>query len=195
MRRQSSLQQPVVDQVCVLGVDDFAFRRGATYGTILVDLEQRQPLDLLPDRTAETLSAWPKAHPELETVSRDRSSTYADAVRTGAPQAAQVADRWHLLKNLGDLVERFFVRHHSWLPRAAAILRAEHAAQEAEVDLPVSTKAKRLAASERPIPARRQKLFAAIKELQAQGYSLRRIARELKVARNTVRRYIYCETA
>jgi transposase len=195
MRHHSSSSKTTEgEQVCVLGVDDFAFRRGCTYGTILVDLERRQPIDLLPDRTAETLTAWLKAHLELETVSRDRSSAYADAVRTGAPQAAQVADRWHLLKNLGDLVERFFVQHHSLLTRAATIVRAEYAAQQDEVDLPVGAKANGLSDYEKPVPARRQKLFDAIKELQASGQSIRRIARELKVARNTVRRYIHCET-
>jgi transposase len=195
MRRCSSSSRTTGgDQVSVLGVDDFAFRRGCTYGTILVDLERRQPIDLLPDRTAETLTAWLKAHPEIEVVSRDRSSAYADAALRGAPQAAQVADRWHLLKNLGDLVERFFVRHHNLLTGAAANVRAEYAAQQAEVNLPVGAKVNGLSDSEKPIPVRRQKLFDAIKELQAQGKSLRRIARELKVARNTVRRYSRCET-
>lgn len=181
--------------VSALGVDDFAFRKGCTYGTILVDLEQHQPVDLLPDRTSETLAEWLKAHPEIEVLSRDRSSAYADAARTGAPQAMQVADRWHLLKNLGDLVERYFVQHHYLLTKAAATLRAEHLAQQSEVDLPAGAKATGLLASERTVPARRQKLFEAIKELQARGKGLRRIARELKVARNTVRRYIHCETA
>jgi transposase len=194
MRRCASLVKTTGDdQVCVLGVDDFAYRRGCTYGTILIDLERRQPIDLLPDRTAETLAGWLKAHPEIEIVSRDRSATYADAARTGAPQAAQVADRWHLLKNLGELVERYFVSRHSLLTKAAAIVRAEYAAQQTEVDLPVGAKAVGLSDSEKPIPVRRQKLFDSIKELQAQGKSLRRIARELKVARNTVRRYSRCE--
>jgi transposase len=196
MRRRSSLSRTTRDdQVCVLGVDDFAFRRGCTYGTILVDLERRQPIDLLPDRTAETLTEWLKAHPEIETISRDRSAAYADAARTGTPQAAQVADRWHLLKNLGELVERFFVRHHKLLTRAAAIVRAEYTAQQAEVDLPVGAQANGLSDYEKPVPARRQKLFDSIKELQARGQSIRRIARELQIARNTVRRYIHCETA
>jgi transposase len=195
MRRRSSLSQVTGgDQVCVLGVDDFAFRRGSTYGTILVDLERRQPIDLLPDRTAETLAAWLTAHPEIETVSRDRSLTYADAARTGAPQAAQVADRWHLLKNLGELVERYFVRHHHLLTEAAADVRDQHLARQAEVELPTGAQAERPSVSEKPIPVRRQELFDSIKESQASGKSIRRIARELRVARNTVRRYIHCET-
>lgn len=195
MRRRASLSKSTDgDQVCVLGVDDFAFRRARTYGTILVDLERRQPIDLLPDHTAETLAAWLKAHPEVETVSRDRSLTYADAALRGAPQAAQVADRWHLLKNLGELVERFFVRRHSLLTGAAADVRAEHLGKQSEVELPTGVRAKSLAVSEKLVPIRRQRLFDAIKELQASGKSIRHIAHKLRVARNTVRRYIYCDT-
>ena len=94
----------------VLGVDDFAFRRGQSYGTLLVDLERRLPIDLLPDREAGTLSMWLKAHPGIEVVTRDRSKTYASGITEGAPAAAQVADRWHLLKNLREALEQLLKR-------------------------------------------------------------------------------------
>lgn len=94
----------------IIGVDDFAFRRGQRYGTLLVDLERRCPIDLLPDREAETLSAWLKAHPGIEVVSRDRSRAYASGIAEGAPGAVQVADRWHLLKNLREALEQFLKR-------------------------------------------------------------------------------------
>lgn len=84
----------------IIGVDDWAFKRGKTYGTIIVDLEQHRVIDLLPDRTSETLAQWLKQYPQIEIVARDRSTDYAVGIRQGAPQATQVADRWHLLHNL-----------------------------------------------------------------------------------------------
>src|SRR5215207_9649017 len=86
----------------VLGVDDVAFRKGHSYGTILVDLEQHRPVDLLPDRDADLLITWLQAHPGVEIVSRDRSTEFRRAITSGAPDALQVADRWHLLVNLRE---------------------------------------------------------------------------------------------
>ena len=106
-------QPPEHETPRVLGVDDWALRKGQTYGTILVDLEQGCVLDLLPDRTAEGLAHWLKAHPGVEIVSRDRAGAYAEGARQGAPDAIQVADRWHLLKNLTDAVYKALQKHQS----------------------------------------------------------------------------------
>src|SRR5882724_1411659 len=92
--------------VRVVGVDEWAWRKGTTFGTVIVDLEHRQVVELLADRSAATTADWLKRHPEIDVISRDRAGLYADAAREGAPQARQVADRFHLLKNLRETIER-----------------------------------------------------------------------------------------
>jgi transposase len=89
-----------------LGVDDWAWRKGQEYGTILVDVDFRHVVDLLPDRAADSFSEWLGHHPEIMTVSRDRSGLYAEGATLGAPQAQQVADRFHLMLNLSATMER-----------------------------------------------------------------------------------------
>ncbi|MGA8441090.1 MAG: transposase [Candidatus Sulfotelmatobacter sp.] len=93
-------------RIRVVGVDDWAWKKGQTYGTILVDLERRTEADLLPQRSAEQLAEWLKQHPEVEVITRDRFGLYAGGARRGAPQARQVADRFHLLMNLQEAVEK-----------------------------------------------------------------------------------------
>jgi transposase len=104
------------EHVRVVGIDDFAWKRGKRYGTIILDLETHKILDLLPDREASSVQSWLEEHPEIEIVSRDRASAYADGASQGAPQARQVADRWHLAKNLGDAVEAYLVRKRLKMP-------------------------------------------------------------------------------
>ena len=95
----------------LVGIDDWAWCKGQRYGTIVVDLESSEVIDLLPDRDAATVRAWLEAHPGIELVSRDRSSAYSQAATEAAPKAQQVADRWHLLKNVREAVDRLFERH------------------------------------------------------------------------------------
>src|SRR5207248_6964552 len=102
--------------VRILGVDDWAWKKGQTYGTILVDLEKRCPIELLADRKEDTLTAWLLAHPEIEVISRDRGGEYAAAAKKGAPQAKQIADKFHIVKNLRDGLKELMARKQKVLP-------------------------------------------------------------------------------
>ncbi|GAB3547766.1 hypothetical protein GCM10027577_23090 [Spirosoma fluminis] len=182
-----------------LGVDDFAFKKGRNYGTILIDLDQHKPIDLLPDREGNTLEAWLRAHPGIELVTRDRSSIYANAVSAACPQATQVADRWHLLKNLSEAVERFLDSQRPAIREAAQFISQQSAISSttpsislAEMDLPkpVSEQLPDDQHPEQPIYSeKRYRLYQRAKELQQQGHSIRAIATHLGSSRNTVKKY------
>lgn len=188
----------------VLGVDDWAKRKGQTYGTILVDLEQHRPIELLPEATAEALAAWLKAHPGVEIISRDWATIYAQGASEGAPEATQVADRFHLLQNMTDMLKRFLDHQPKILQEAAkqaaeqatANLSPETTSSEApdalvnvtpEVEPGEAAQAEP-AQSDKPSSEREQR-FAQVKALQQQGWSQRKIARHLGLSRPTVRRY------
>src|SRR6266851_4704862 len=115
LRRMALAQKQAPVAPRVLGIDDWAWRKGQKYGTILCDLERAHPVDLLPDRTADPVAAWLKAHPGVEIISRDRSGAYADGARQGAPNAIQIADRWHLLKNMTEALQRLLDRKQKYL--------------------------------------------------------------------------------
>ncbi len=116
LRYLRSISPPSDAPVRVLGIDDFAMRRGESYGTILVNIETGKPLDLLPDRTAQAVLPWLASHQEIEVVSRDRASAYADAVKRALPHATQVADRYHLVQNLREHLQQFLDRKRTCLP-------------------------------------------------------------------------------
>src|SRR5260370_782042 len=127
-----SIAPPTDAPVRVLGIDDFAIRRGDSYGTILVNLETSKPLDLLPDRTAEAVLPWLERHQEIEVVSRDRASAYADAVKRALPHATQVADRYHLVQNLREHLQSLLDHKRSCLPliEDTAVTSSPTSAQE-----------------------------------------------------------------
>lgn len=177
------LPLPPIGKVTVLGIDDWSYRRGKRYGSILVDLQTHKIIDLLPERSVESVIAWLEAHPEVEIVSRDRGGTYVDGVTQGAPLATQVCDRWHLLKNLGEAIEAFLIRAHIRLPEAVV--------QEPTKARPLTTYSATPAQQGRTQARllRKWKLYQRIHELHEGGMSLRKIGEELGLARGTVRKY------
>jgi transposase len=122
LKRIKEAPLPEVGKVRVLGVDDFAFKKGSTYGTILVNLERRKVVDLLPERSQESLVAWFRSHPgaQVEVATRDRSNIYREGLAKGAPGATHVADRWHLLHNLTFTLEDYLLQKQPVLRKAAA---------------------------------------------------------------------------
>lgn len=180
----------------MLGVDDFAFRKGQTYGTLLVDLERHQPIDMLPDRSAASLATWLKQHPGVAVITRDRGAEYIEGATQGAPQAMQVADRFHLLQNLREATQRVLEGQSSALAQAAQPDVAESAALPASPvpDVPasppppiVTTRAEQARQQRR---ANRLDRYHAIQALHTQGYGIRAIARQLSLSRKTVRRMV-----
>src|SRR5207237_1577416 len=190
---------PDVSAVQVLGVDEWAWRRGQRYGTILVNLEDHRVLDLLPERSAESVAAWLAQHPTVLVICRDRSALYADGIRRGAPHAVQVVDRFHLVKNLREAIEAFL---HDQRPalQAAAACTAQVLTQEAgPVAAPTRYRGRHRCSQ---VGQRRQEAaqqhrhaawvttYEAIHTLRAQGTSVTAIAAQLGISRPTVYAYL-----
>lgn len=188
--------EPEVKTPRVLGVDDWAKRKGQSYGTILVDLERQQPIDLLPERSATVLIEWLQQHPGVEIISRDRGSDYSKGATVGAPSAIQVADRWHLLKNLRETFERFFERNHSCL-RAVALSASsaspnEQPKQEEKAHSPASmTKAEQ---DKRARWAKRLTRYEAVHTLDEHGLTKNQIAKQLRMGRGTVAKFLAADS-
>jgi len=194
VRRVMTLPTKPAEQVHCLGIDDFSFLRGRTFGTVLVDLDTHQVMDLLPDRQAETAMTWMQAHGEITHVSRDRGSEYASAASRGAPQAIQVADRFHVAKNLSEAVQELLARVLTELKAASQGTEAA-AAVQGEVPVPVE--------EWRPAPgvqvkqaisirrAEREARYQQVESFHQQGLSSQEIARRMAISERTVRHWLH----
>ncbi|MET9499515.1 transposase [Streptomyces sp. NPDC006552] len=165
----------------MLGVDEYAQRKGQNYGTVHVDVETRRPIDLLPDREADTLAAWLAERPGIEIVCRDRAPFFADGSTRGAPQALQVADRWHLWHNLGEATEKCVYRHRNCLRPTPDPPRELQEEPESAASSPWPTGHR--------FAERTRAKHATIHALLAAGHSKRSVARQLGMTRNTILRF------
>lgn len=180
--RLTSQQQFVTDGSFfeAIGIDDWAFKKGVKYGTAIVNLHQHKVVDLLPDRETATLENWLDNHPEVTVITRDRFNRYALAATNSLPHAAQVADRWHLLKNMGDALKKLLERKRQQI----IALQSEEAIQMQEKD----QQEKALAPQEEKLSPRHS-LLQTVKTMYAAGNSIRTISRTLGISRNTVKKY------
>jgi transposase len=184
------LSLPEFEVPRILGVDDFAFRKGHNYGTILVDLERNKPIALLPDRKAETLAAWLIQHPGVEVLSRDRSKAYRSGMTQGAPEAIQVADRFHLVKNLGETLEKVLGNYDAELKVIEQKQRQALASTEMVVVTAKSTATANAKAQTQALHQKRVQQQQEIKKLTEQQWSQEAIAKMLGISTRTVQRYL-----
>ncbi|WP_077889190.1 ISL3 family transposase [Escherichia coli] len=171
-----------------VGIDEWAWHRGHRYGTLIVNLDTHRPLVLLPGRDQRTLATWFRKYPEIQVVSRDRSGVYATAAREGAPQARQVADRWHLLKNIGDALERMMYRHIPLIRLIASELSPKKS-PEPELSVPAALlrRPERLKQQTRK---KRHQRWTEVMALHNKGCSFREISRITGLSRVTVSRWV-----
>jgi Transposase len=185
LRLVRALPDPSVGDVEVLGVDDFAIRRCQAYGTVLVDILAHRPVDLIEERTSKVLADWLGNHPGVKVICRDRSGAYAEGARTGAPEAIQVADRWHLWANLGEAVERIVLAHRACLgepaPEPPEAQPGDTADGQPAPTQPDSTAPVEYEPASR-LETRTRERHTAVTELRGKGYSLNAICRELGLA-------------
>ncbi len=176
----------------VIGIDDWAIKKGRTYGTILVDLEKRRVIDLLPDRSGATVAAWLRRQPGIRIIARDRSTECARAATIGAPKALQVADRWHLLLNMRQALERWLAQSHGRLRRLPVPLEGDGRQPGQRLHAYRRSDAERAASADS-----RTRWLAAYEEVRRRylaGETLQSIGRATGLARATIRKYAHAET-
>jgi hypothetical protein len=177
--------------VCVVGIDDWAWRKGSTYGTIIVDLERREVVDLLPDRSAAATADWLKRHPDIEIISRDRCGSFAHGAHEGAPEARQVAHRFHILQNLREAIQAQLSRVAG--SSARPLLPTDD--DEGESGISCSPRDKHCGAEHRcltrmAIQSSRQANFDRVRALQREGGSVSAIVRQTGFDRRTIAKWI-----
>ncbi|MFE6848928.1 ISL3 family transposase [Streptomyces sp. NPDC057686] len=192
LRELRRLPDPPSAQVTVLGIDEFALRKGATYGTVLIDVETRRPIDLLPDRTADTVAAWLADHPEIKVICRDRCSTFSQAAARAAPNAIEVADRWHLLHSLARAVERTAHQHRACLRKDAETsdLNQPQEQQDPATLAALITLPEPDDPPDAQLLARVRQWHTDIHQFRERGWTISAIARHLGRDRKTVRHYL-----
>jgi transposase len=198
LRRVMKLATKTTDKVAHLGVDDFSLRRGRTFGTVLVDLQRHQILDLLPDRQKESAAAWMKRHPEITPVSRDRGKDSAAAAKEGAPQAIQVADRYHIGQNLAEAVQLLLARILTELKQAQDE-EAGEPRQLMKASLPMTqwppTPGKDVQQAVAKRRAEREDRYQQVAQLREQGLTSKQIAARMLMNERTVRHWLQRKTA
>lgn len=190
---------PVITQPVILGVDDWAFRKGVNYGTVLIDMETSRPIDLLSSRDSANLKEWLKKYPAVKIITRDRSGAYSSAINEICPDAIQVADRFHLLMNLSEALDRYFKSVRKEI-RQVITERTDEilslSANEGQCNstdvtnflfVQVTSESKEIQLDQRI------DTFNKVKELQSKGTPINRISTTLKISRNTVRSYFIQE--
>jgi len=173
-----------IETTRVLGIDDFEFRKGNTYGTILIDLEKHTPIDLLSDRKSDTLAKWLKAHPGIEIITRDRSTEYARGVSEGSPQIIQITDRWHLLQNIRETLERMLNRFHDRLknlPVHGELAIYDKTSKAGRLRYPSASELE-LRETKRQ---RRYELYLEAQKLHQENIPILKIAEQLSISRTT----------
>ncbi|MFI6244452.1 transposase, partial [Micromonospora sp. NPDC050795] len=178
LRLVKAVPDPPKTPITVLGVDDFAFRRGRHYGTVLIDTDSHRPVDMFDGRDGDSLAEWLRQHPEIEVICRDRAGGYGEGARSGAPQAVQVADRFHLWQNLGQAVEKTVNAYRSRLVAPAP--------PPADDTMPAEVQP----LPEKKIVTRLREHHGAVHELAAQGLNKSAIGRKLGLHQATVRQYL-----
>jgi transposase len=191
LRRIMLLPLDPVTSVIHLGIDDFALRRGRNYGTVLVDLQRHTVIDLLADRKAKTAKIWIQKHPEIRVVSRDRAGDYATAARQGAPQAIEAADRFHLIKNLAEAVEKALTHCR---PEVQKGLKAKETAQVTILDVPLLSLVTDNGQSYSAHQTERYDRYRQAMGLRKQGMIVKEIAKRVGLGRRTIQRWVKEET-